>query len=117
MPSPPFRRLPFDQVPEQPRVPHRWADAERRDITICTDDVGEIRIAVLEIGPSTAGVREVGPSAAAEARPLLLVHGMGMGTAGYSSRRRPATAHVDAVPKFLEAVAPFLSAEPSASER
>jgi pimeloyl-ACP methyl ester carboxylesterase len=69
MPSAPFRRLPFDQVPEQPRVPHRWADAQRRDIRIRTDALGEVRIAVRELGS--------GP-------PLLLVHGMG--TAGYSWR-------------------------------
>jgi pimeloyl-ACP methyl ester carboxylesterase len=40
MPSAPFRRLPFDQVPDQPRVPHRWAEAQRRDLTIRTDALG-----------------------------------------------------------------------------
>lgn len=69
MTLPPFRRLPFDQVPEQPRIPHAWAAATRKDIAIRTDELGEVRIAVREYGS--------GP-------PLLLVHGMG--TAGYSWR-------------------------------
>ena len=69
MTSAPFRRLPFDQVPEQPRIPHRWAQTTRRDVTVRTDELGEIRIAVREYGS--------GP-------PLLLVHGMG--TASYSYR-------------------------------
>lgn len=71
MPSAPFQRLPFDQVPDQPRVPHRWGEATRRDLTIRTEELGELRIAVRELGPATAP-------------PLLLVHGMG--TAGYSWR-------------------------------
>ena len=69
MPVVPFRPVPFDAVPETPSVPHRWADATRRDITIRTDELGEVRVAVREYGN--------GP-------PLVLVHGMG--TASYSWR-------------------------------
>jgi pimeloyl-ACP methyl ester carboxylesterase len=65
----PFRQLPFAEVPELPRVPHRWGDVKRRDIEIRTDELGTVRICVRELGD--------GP-------PLLLVHGMG--TAGYSWR-------------------------------
>src|SRR5580658_10042525 len=67
--SEPFQQLAFDDVPDQPVVPHRWADATRRDITIHTDDLGDCRIAVREYGS--------GP-------PLVLVHGLM--TAGYSFR-------------------------------
>ncbi|HEY5927238.1 MAG TPA: alpha/beta hydrolase [Kofleriaceae bacterium] len=77
MPSAPFRQLPFDQVPEGPRVPHRWRDTQRRDLTIRTDDLGEVRIAVREYGPTVQGGFS-GPS------PVFLVHGMG--TTGYSWR-------------------------------
>ena len=69
MPSAPFAQVPFDAVPEAPSVPHRWADATRRDVTIRTADLGEVRVAVREFG--------TGPA-------LLLVHGMG--TTGYSWR-------------------------------
>jgi pimeloyl-ACP methyl ester carboxylesterase len=67
----PFRPVPFDQVPDKPVVPHRWAEVTRRDITVRTDELGEVRVAVREYGPKD------GP-------PLLLVHGMG--TASYSWR-------------------------------
>lgn len=69
MPSAPFRQLPFPEVPEQPTVPHRWAEATRRDVVIRTAELGETRIAVHEFG--------AGP-------PLVLVHGLM--TAGYSFR-------------------------------
>jgi pimeloyl-ACP methyl ester carboxylesterase len=75
MPSPvpalraPFQQLPFAEVPELPRIPHRWADTTRRDVVIRTDELGECRIAVHELG--------AGP-------PLVLVHGLM--TAGYSFR-------------------------------
>ncbi|MBX3155076.1 MAG: alpha/beta hydrolase [Deltaproteobacteria bacterium] len=57
----PFEQLAFADVPEAPRVPHRWADTTRRDVTVRTDELGSIRIAVREYGS--------GP-------PLLLVHGL-----------------------------------------
>ena len=59
----------FEDVPELPTVPHRWADTIRRDVTIRTDELGECRVAVREYGS--------GP-------PLVLVHGLM--TAGYSFR-------------------------------
>jgi pimeloyl-ACP methyl ester carboxylesterase len=69
MASAPFAQVPFEEVPEAPSVPHRWAEAVRRDVTIETDELGPVRVAVREFGS--------GP-------PLLLVHGMG--TTGYSWR-------------------------------
>jgi pimeloyl-ACP methyl ester carboxylesterase len=69
MPSAPFAQVPFGEVPDAPSVPHRWAEATRRDVTIRTEALGEVRVAVREFGS--------GP-------PLLLVHGMG--TTGYSWR-------------------------------
>ena len=69
MPTAPFRQLPFDQVPERPAVPHRWAEAARTDVVIRTPDLGETRIAVRSFGS--------GP-------PLVLWHGLM--TAGYSFR-------------------------------
>jgi pimeloyl-ACP methyl ester carboxylesterase len=68
-PTAPFRQLPYDQVPELPVVPHRWAETTRRDVTIRTDELGACRIAVREFG--------AGP-------PLVLVHGLM--TASYSFR-------------------------------
>jgi pimeloyl-ACP methyl ester carboxylesterase len=65
----PFQQLPFDEVPDAPRVPHRWAEAARSDVTIDTPELGPTRIAVRSFGQ--------GP-------PLLLVHGLM--TAGYSFR-------------------------------
>jgi pimeloyl-ACP methyl ester carboxylesterase len=67
--SAPFQQLPFSKVPEAPVVPHRWADAARRDVAIRTDELGDVRVAVREYGD--------GP-------PLVLVHGLM--TAGYSFR-------------------------------
>jgi pimeloyl-ACP methyl ester carboxylesterase len=65
----PFRQLRFEDVPETPRIPHRWAETTRQDVTIRTDELGECRIAVHAYG--------AGP-------PLLLVHGIM--NPGYSFR-------------------------------
>ena len=65
----PFRQLRFEDVPEAPVVPHRWAQTSRRDITISHENLPPTRISVREYGS--------GP-------PLLLVHGLM--TAGYSFR-------------------------------
>ena len=67
----PFRQLAFEDVPERPVVPHRWAETTRTDVTIRTRDLGETRIAVREYGDSRHP-------------PLVLVHGLM--TAGYSFR-------------------------------
>jgi pimeloyl-ACP methyl ester carboxylesterase len=69
MPPAPFRQVPFDEVPDLPSVPHRWADSVRRDVRIETAELGPTKIAVREYGS--------GP-------PLVLIHGMG--TSGYSWR-------------------------------
>ncbi len=69
MASEPFRQLRFEDVPELPVVPHPWAKAAARDVTIETAELGKTRIALREFGD--------GP-------PLLLVHGLM--TAGYSFR-------------------------------
>jgi len=65
----PFRQLRFEDVPELPAIPHRWADVAVRDVTIDSDGLPACRIAVREYGS--------GP-------PLVLVHGLM--TAGYSFR-------------------------------
>jgi pimeloyl-ACP methyl ester carboxylesterase len=65
----PFQQVPFDEVPDAPRIPHRWPDTQREDITISTPELGSVRLAVHTFGS--------GP-------PLVLVHGLM--TAGYSFR-------------------------------
>jgi pimeloyl-ACP methyl ester carboxylesterase len=69
MPTAPFRRLPFEEVPDLPVRPHRWADTTPSEVTIRTAELGEARIAVRSYG--------AGP-------PLVLVHGLM--TASYSFR-------------------------------
>jgi pimeloyl-ACP methyl ester carboxylesterase len=65
----PFQQLAFEAVPEQPRLPHLWDRATRRDVVIDTPELGRCRIAVHEYG---------------RGRPLVCVHGLM--TAGYSFR-------------------------------
>lgn len=65
----PFEQLPFADVPDEPRVPHPWREAVRRDVAIETPELGRVRLAVREYG---------------EGPPLLLVHGLM--TTGYSWR-------------------------------
>lgn len=65
----PFVQLPYDDVPEQPAVPHRFAETVRRDITIEPEGTPTTRVAIHEFGS--------GP-------PLLLIHGLM--TSGYSFR-------------------------------
>ena len=67
----PFRQLRFEDVPDLPVVPHRWADTKRSDVTIQTEELGATRIAVYTYGR-------------ADAPPLVLVHGLM--TAAYSFR-------------------------------
>jgi pimeloyl-ACP methyl ester carboxylesterase len=69
MPSAPFRQLRFEEVPEEPTVPHRWADTTLREVTISCEGLPPTKVAVREYGS--------GP-------PLVLVHGLM--TAGYSFR-------------------------------
>jgi pimeloyl-ACP methyl ester carboxylesterase len=65
----PFRQLPFAQVPETPRVPHRYAETQARTVSVESRDLGLVRTHVRVFG--------AGP-------PLLLVHGFM--TSSYSWR-------------------------------
>lgn len=70
-PPAPFRRLPFDALPELPRLPHPYQQAGREDVTVHSADFGAIQTRVVTYG------RETAP-------PLLLVHGLM--TSSYSWR-------------------------------
>jgi pimeloyl-ACP methyl ester carboxylesterase len=65
----PFERVPFDALPDTPRVAHRLADAAERFVEIDSAPFGHLRVAYRELGD--------GP-------PLLLVHGLM--TSSYSWR-------------------------------
>jgi hypothetical protein len=69
VPSVPFRRLPFRDVPQAPRLPHPYDSTTAREVTVETRGFGRIRMHVREHGS--------GP-------PLLLVHGVM--TSSYSFR-------------------------------
>jgi pimeloyl-ACP methyl ester carboxylesterase len=61
MKSEPFRRGKFEELPELPGVPHRFADTKLQRVPVTTD----------ELGTCTAAVRTFGSGP-----PLLLVHGL-----------------------------------------
>ncbi len=65
----PFRQLPFDEVPEAPRLPHSYFDARTETVTVRGTRFGDVKTHVR--------VHGAGP-------PLLLVHGFM--TTGYSWR-------------------------------
>lgn len=67
--SEPFVQLPFEDLPDTPRVPHPWFDVPTRTVDVWTEALGE----------TTTVVRVLG-----EGPPLLLVHGLM--TTGYSYR-------------------------------
>lgn len=69
MTTTPFAQLPFDQIPDQPRVPHPWARCATARVTITTPALGRVGITYRTYG---------------EGPPLVLVHGLM--TAGYSWR-------------------------------
>ncbi|MCA9773903.1 MAG: alpha/beta hydrolase [Myxococcales bacterium] len=69
MNSAPFRQLPFDELPDRPRVPHRYFEAEARTVPVRSHHFGPIDI--------HCRVHGAGP-------PLLLVHGFM--TSSYSWR-------------------------------
>lgn len=69
--SAPFHRLPFDALPERPRLPHRYYDASNEDVVIESEAFGAVRTRIVTYG------RETAP-------PLLLVHGLM--TSSYSWR-------------------------------
>lgn len=70
-PPAPFRRLPFDALPELPRLSHPYQQADREDVTVDSADFGAVQTRVVTYG------RESAP-------PLLLVHGLM--TSSYSWR-------------------------------
>lgn len=65
----PFKQLPFDEVPEKPRIAHPYFDAELRDIRFRSRPFGDVTVRVRVMG---------------EGPPLLLVHGFM--TSSYSFR-------------------------------
>lgn len=67
----PFQQLPYEALPEQPRRPHPFRQAETADLVVESQP----------FGPLTTRVTSYGPP---DAPPLLLVHGLM--TAGYSWR-------------------------------
>jgi len=96
----PFEQLPFEAVPELPRLPHDYAAATIR----------EVRFASRRFGPTTAHIRELGDS---KAPPLLLVHGFM--TSSYSWRYV-----LGPLARFFRVIAPDLigagrSSKPNAS--
>jgi pimeloyl-ACP methyl ester carboxylesterase len=65
----PFRQLAFEDLPERPRLPHRWAEVETHERELDTESFGRVRTTWRTYG---------------QGEPLLLVHGLM--TAGYSWR-------------------------------
>lgn len=65
----PFKKTPFDKLPEKPRLPHPYFDARIEEVQVVSRNFGTLRIHCRTLGD--------GP-------PLLLVHGLM--TSGYSFR-------------------------------
>lgn len=65
----PFERVPFEELPELPRVPHAFFDAPERRVDTWTEGLGDVETSVRVLGS--------GP-------PLILLHGLM--TTGYSWR-------------------------------
>lgn len=65
----PFEQLPYDEVPELPRKPHRYFDAEVRELEVETSAFGRVRVHARSFG---------------EGPPLVCVHGLM--TTSYSYR-------------------------------
>jgi pimeloyl-ACP methyl ester carboxylesterase len=70
-PLTPFSRLPFDALPERPRLPHPYDDAPKEEVVVESAAFGAVRTRVVTYGPP-------------KAPPLLLVHGLM--TSSYSWR-------------------------------
>jgi pimeloyl-ACP methyl ester carboxylesterase len=67
----PFEQLPYERLPERPRMAHPFYDAETDDVVVDSQPFGRLTTRVTSYGPPGAP-------------PLLLVHGLM--TAGYSWR-------------------------------
>lgn len=65
----PFKRLPFDSLPERPRLPHSYLETPGYEVPVESAGFGRVKIHVREVG--------AGP-------PLLLIHGLM--TSSYSWR-------------------------------
>lgn len=65
----PFQSLPFDELPEAPRLPHAWSKTRGEDVVVPSKHFGRLRTHVRRFG---------------EGPPLLLVHGLM--TSSYSFR-------------------------------
>ena len=70
MPAP-FQHLPFDSLPDRPRLPHVYRQAQAEDLLVESAAFGAVRTRVMTYGPESAP-------------PLLLVHGLM--TSSYSWR-------------------------------
>jgi pimeloyl-ACP methyl ester carboxylesterase len=69
--STPFHRGAFEALPERPRIPHPYFEANSEDVVVESEAFGPVRTRVVTHGPATAP-------------PLLLVHGLM--TSSYSWR-------------------------------
>ncbi len=67
----PFQRLPFDSLPDLPRLPHPYGQARSEEVTVESAGFGTVRTRVVTYGSDSAP-------------PLLLVHGLM--TSSYSWR-------------------------------
>jgi pimeloyl-ACP methyl ester carboxylesterase len=67
----PFEQLPFAELPELPRLPHRYFEADTDEVVVDSQPFGRVRVHVASYGRR-------------EAPPLLLVHGLM--TSSYSWR-------------------------------
>ena len=70
-PGRPFEQLRFEDLPQLPRIPHRYYDADFEDVVVRSRPFGRIRVHVASYGRR-------------DAPPLLLVHGLM--TSSYSWR-------------------------------
>jgi pimeloyl-ACP methyl ester carboxylesterase len=67
----PFEQGRFEDLPQRPRLPHRYFDADTEDVTVDSRPFGRVRVHVVSYGRR-------------DATPLLLVHGLM--TSSYSWR-------------------------------
>lgn len=67
----PFRRGPFGELPELPRLPHPYGEAAKQEVVVESASFGSVQTRVVTYGPESAP-------------PLLLVHGLM--TSSYSWR-------------------------------
>lgn len=101
--SRPYQRVPFEALPEQPRVAHPFFELEPREVDVWCAALGDVRTSVRVLGS--------GP-------PLLLLHGLM--TSGYSWRHVLAplaaryTVHVPDLPGAGRSTAPGRPLTPEA---